>query len=101
VPGAGALSAAITSATGVKPLVIGKPEPASLQLALEKMRTSANETAAIGDRLDTDIEGGQRAGLPTVLVLTGVATRHDVESASIKPTWVFENLVELRRALGG
>jgi 4-nitrophenyl phosphatase len=101
VPGAGALIAAVTSATGIRPLVIGKPEPACFELALEKMGTCAGETAAIGDRLDTDIEGGHRAGLPTILVLTGVTTRNDVESALIKPTWVFENLSELRGALGG
>jgi HAD superfamily hydrolase (TIGR01457 family) len=101
VPGAGALIAAVTSATGVRPLVIGKPEPACFEIALEKMGTRAGETAAIGDRLDTDIDGGQRAGLPTILVLTGVTTRNDVDSAVIKPTWVFEDLSELRSALGG
>src|SRR5262249_55525934 len=85
VPGAGALIAAITSATGVSPLVIGKPEPACFEMALEKMGTRVGETAAIGDRLDTDIVGGHRAGLPTILVLTGVSSRNDIASALIKP----------------
>lgn len=99
VPGAGALAAALTAATGVTPVVIGKPEPAALQMALERMDADPHTTAALGDRLDTDIEGGYRAGLPTILVLTGVATRQDMANYHVQPTWVFTNLRALIDAL--
>jgi ribonucleotide monophosphatase NagD (HAD superfamily) len=53
----------------------------------------------LGDRLDTDIEGGQKAGLKTCLVLTGVADQAAVDASPVKPTWVFPDLVALTDAL--
>jgi ribonucleotide monophosphatase NagD (HAD superfamily) len=52
----------------------------------------------LGDRLDTDIEGGTRAGLASILVLTGVTTPEVLAGSSIKPDLVFEDLVRLREA---
>src|SRR5689334_12312480 len=75
IPGAGAWSSVITTATDVKPIVAGKPFPFLLDLSLQRLGTSKEETLVIGDRLDTDIAGGQAAGFPTALVLTGVSTR--------------------------
>jgi 4-nitrophenyl phosphatase len=68
-------------------------------MSLEQLGTRASETATIGDRLDTDIEGGRRAGLRTILVLTGVTTRADADAAQSTPDWVFENLNALREIL--
>jgi 4-nitrophenyl phosphatase len=99
VPGTGAIVAALQSATGVSPLIIGKPEPACFTMAIEKMGRRVAETAAIGDRLDTDIEGGRRAGMPTILVLTGVTSRTDLAGIPQPADWVFNDLDELRRAL--
>ncbi len=99
VPGAGALAAALTTATGVPPMVIGKPEPTALRMALERMQSDPRATAAVGDRLETDIEGGCRAGLQTILVLTGVSTRQDMATFHLQPTWVFANLHDLMDAL--
>ena len=99
VPGCGALIAALKTTTGVSPLIIGKPEPASFQVALQKLGAEARHTAAIGDRLDTDILGGRRAGLRTILVLTGVTPRHELATSDIQPDWVFDNLSELHQAL--
>jgi len=98
-PGAGALIAALKTATGVSPLVVGKPEPTAYHIALELLQAPVETTAAIGDRLDTDIEGGYRAGLKTILVLTGVSTRLDLATFHIAPDWIFENLHELMNAL--
>ena len=92
IPGAGAILAAIQTATDVTPLVIGKPEPAMFEIAIEKMRVPVEATAMLGDRLDTDIEGAQRAGLVSILVLTGVTTRELLAKTRVQPDWVFENL---------
>jgi glycerol 3-phosphatase-2 len=69
-PGNGAFVAALAAATGLRPLVAGKPEPA---LHLESVeRTAARRPLVVGDRLDTDVLGAVRAGCPSLLVLTGV-----------------------------
>ena len=100
VPGAGSLIAALQATTGVYPTVIGKPSPEGFLLALEKMETERETTAAVGDRLDTDILGGERAGLKTILVLSGVSTRAELASSPIEPTWIFDDLPQLVQALG-
>ena len=89
----------LTAATGVKPLIIGKPEPTMLVLGAERLGLTPAETAIIGDRLDTDIVGGHRAGLQTLLVLTGVSTRAEAAAAEVKPDWVFEDLPALQAAI--
>jgi 4-nitrophenyl phosphatase len=97
--GNGALLAALQAATGIKPLIIGKPEIPLFELALHKLDTQPDETLVLGDRLDTDILGGKNAGLATALLLTGVTDRHDLENASIRPDWVFEDLKALSAEL--
>ncbi|MEP7359696.1 MAG: HAD hydrolase-like protein, partial [Anaerolineales bacterium] len=93
--GNGAILAALQAATGVKPIIIGKPEPIMYQQALERLGTDPAYTLAIGDRLDTDILGAVRAGLPSVLVLTGVSQRADLATAPAAPTWVLDSIREL------
>jgi len=95
VPGNGAIIAALEAATGVAPFVVGKPEPAIFDLALAKMGVGKDGAAVIGDRLETDILGGQRADLITILVLSGVASRQELENSTIKPDLVFENVRQL------
>jgi 4-nitrophenyl phosphatase len=65
----------IVTATGVEPIVAGKPSPYLMELSLEKLGTSKAETLVVGDRLDTDIAAGQAAGCPTALVLSGVSQK--------------------------
>lgn len=100
IPGAGSFQAAIRAATGVEPVVIGKPEPTLIALALERVGAAPDQAALIGDRLDTDILGGHRAGVHTILVLTGVSTRHAAESAAARPTLIADTLDEVAEALG-
>ena len=88
VPGNGAILAAIEAATGVTPVVTGKPEPQMYEAALRRMDASPEDTAMLGDRLDTDIAGAARVGLKTVLVLSGIATEEDVAASAIKPDLV-------------
>jgi len=94
-PGAGSILAAIEAATGVTPTVIGKPEPYMFNVAVQKMGTKPEETAMIGDRLETDILGGQRAGLKTILVTTGVDNKASVREKGIEPDAIFSGINEL------
>jgi len=100
-PGNGATLAALTATTGRQPMVFGKPEPHLFRQAIARLGTRPERTASLGDRLETDILGGSRAGLRTILVLTGVTSRSDLAGAEVQPDWVYEDLVELWRALQG
>ncbi|HEV2109309.1 MAG TPA: HAD-IIA family hydrolase [Thermomicrobiales bacterium] len=99
VPGAGSIIAGIALASGVQPTVIGKPSPRTLLHAAKQMGASPAETVMIGDRLDTDILAGQRADMLTVLVLTGVSSRDDVEREGIVPDLIFDNALALHHAI--
>jgi 4-nitrophenyl phosphatase len=98
-PGAGSIVAAIRTCAGVDPVVIGKPNTYMAEMALEKLELAPAEVLCVGDRLETDILFGVRAGMPTALVLTGVSRREDIEKSEGKPTYVFENLPDLMSAL--
>ena len=102
-PGGGALVAALTTSTGVTPLVMGKPEPAGLSLIAASWGVSAGDMAVVGDRLDTDIAAANAFGCLSVLVLTGVSTRAEAEQAvaAEKPGAVLESLVDLPAVLEG
>lgn len=95
IPGTGSILAAVATAAGVNPLVIGKPEPTILSLALERLGVPAERAAIVGDRLSTDVAGGLRLGLFTVLVLTGSTSRQDAERSTVQPHLIVEDLVEL------
>ncbi|MCC7023749.1 MAG: HAD-IIA family hydrolase [Thermomicrobiales bacterium] len=99
VPGAGSLIAALVAASGRQPVVIGKPETPMLEMAMLRMGTRPEETVMVGDRLDTDILAGERAGMPTVLVLTGVSTRADLAEAEALPDVIVSDLPSLAEAL--
>ena len=101
VPGAGSIVAALAAATGQAPVIIGKPETPMLLAAMEQMGTTPDETVMLGDRLDTDILAGDRAGMPTVLVLTGVSTREDLATAEALPDVIVSDLTSLVEALTG
>lgn len=101
IPGNGALLEAMRLATNVAPIIIGKPEPEMMRQAMRRMgdtATSAN-TAAIGDRLDTDILGAQRAGLSTLLVLTGITSAEQAATDPIRADYVFDSIREITQAL--
>lgn len=96
VPGAGSVIGMIALASGVDPVIIGKPKRAMFEVALQRLGSAPAETLMIGDRLNTDIEGGFHAGLKTAMVLTGVNSRDDIEA--IQPDYVFDGLPELIQA---
>lgn len=101
VPGNGAMLAALRKATGVEPRIIGKPEPHLYLHAIALLQTEPDRALAVGDRLETDILGGQRAGMMTALILTGVTQRHELVNSPIQPDVVFEDLPQLTRDLMG
>ncbi len=96
VPGTGALIAAIATGAEVQPIAIGKPEPTMFEQAMAAMGAKPVTTATLGDRIDTDMEGGRRAGLRTILVLSGSTSRP--EAAAYGADHVFENIAELTQA---
>lgn len=80
IPGAGAWISVIVAATGIEPIYAGKPAPYLFELARERLGTAKEETLVVGDRLETDIAGGQIAGCPVALVLSGVSTHEQGEA---------------------
>lgn len=97
-PGNGSLLQVVITATGVRPVVAGKPEPPLHAEAVA--RTGARRPLVVGDRLDTDIEGAVRAGADSLLVLTGVTTPQDAVLAppGQRPTYLAADLGGLLEA---
>ena len=95
LPGNGSMVAALRAATGAEPLVAGKPAPALMQDALA--RGDFRTPLVVGDRLDTDIAGANAAGLPSLMVLTGVNTALDAILADThhRPGYLGEDLRSL------
>ncbi|MGA8112951.1 MAG: HAD-IIA family hydrolase [Actinocatenispora sp.] len=96
LPGNGSLVAALAHALGRRPdHEMGKPRPELFLQAVE--RRGRSRPLVVGDRLDTDIEGAVRAGVPSLLVLTGVCTPVDLLAAppESRPTYVANDLREL------
>ncbi len=102
IPGNGALLASVQAASGVQPIVIGKPETPAMLEILQLAYATPEDTIVVGDRLDTDILVGKRIGACTVLVLTGIAKEEDLEFAppDMQPDVVVETLPELLPKLG-
>jgi 4-nitrophenyl phosphatase len=99
MPGAGALLAFLEASTGIKPVVIGKPNKAIFEQALKEIEAMPAETAMVGDRIGTDIVGGQAAGLSTILLLSGAARREDIDAAQVSPDWIFNDIQSLTEFL--
>jgi len=95
IPGTGAWISVVTSATGIEPIVAGKPFPFLLELARDRLGTKQDETLVVGDRLETDIAGGQAAGMPVALVLSGVSTRAEGLAWLPEVEIIAEDLTEL------
>jgi 4-nitrophenyl phosphatase len=98
IPGSGAIVAAVQTCAGVSPVVIGKPEPVLLDMAMDQMGAQRETTACLGDRLDTDIAGAIAANMASIMVLTGINSRQDIETSPYKPDFVLEGLPDLMAA---
>jgi len=95
IPGAGAWYSVVVTATGVQPTVAGKPHPFLMELALEKLGTTKDESLVVGDRLETDIAAGQGVGCPTALVLSGVSTMQQADNWRPAPDLIAADLTKL------
>ena len=96
-PECGANLAFLTATTGVQPEVVGKPQPHLFQMSLQTLDVPPAQAVMIGDRLETDIHGAQRAGLRAILVCTGVDNAESVARKGIRPDLVVTDLGELAR----
>lgn len=92
-PGAGSILAAVTTATGATPLVVGKPERPMFEAAAEM--TGATRPLVVGDRLDTDIAGARNIGWDSFLVLTGASQPPDLLVSDALPSYVAADLSAL------
>ncbi len=99
VMGNGGIIAALEAVTGVEAISIGKPEPILYQQAFAILGTTADNTVAIGDRLNTDILGAVNAGMRSILVLTGVSSEQDIEDIDYQPTWIMDDIRAITQKL--
>jgi 4-nitrophenyl phosphatase len=95
IPGSGAVVASLVASTDVTPIVMGKPEPTMYHVALEKLGADPATTAAVGDRLETDILGGIRAGIKTIFVLGGAGKMEELQQVDYAPDLIVDNIAAL------
>src|ERR1035437_3464138 len=101
MPGAGSIVAAIVAASGVEPVSIGKPGPLLLEIAAHAVGRNVAEAVMIGDSLVTDVPAAVAVGARSVLMLTGITKRDQIETLAEKarPTEVAADAAELAAAL--
>ena len=96
-PACRALMAPIELVTGKSAYFVGKPNPLMMRTGLKLLGVHSEETAIVGDRMDTDIVAGIETGLDTALVLTGVTTRETIGDFPYRPRLVLENVGEIAK----
>jgi glycerol 3-phosphatase-2 len=94
-PATGSILAAVETAAGTHAIVVGKPEPHIFEIA-RSLLPDCRRVAVVGDHLEADIAGGKRAGLISILVLTGTTSREDLEAVEVeRPDIVLTSLADL------
>ncbi|WP_040162326.1 HAD-IIA family hydrolase [Nigerium massiliense] len=101
VPATGAVAAMLTAATGREPYIVGKPNPMMFRSAMNRIEAHSESTAMIGDRMDTDMVAGMEAGLHTILVMSGVASKESITKFPYRPNTVLDGVADLVRILKG
>ncbi len=99
VPATGAVASLISTATGVGPYFVGKPNPLMVRSALNALDAHSEVSGVIGDRMDTDVKSGLEAGMFTVLVLTGSTAADEVGRYPYRPSLVVDSVAELATLL--
>ena len=95
MPATGSLIAPIEIATGKRAYFVGKPNPLMLRHGLKKIDCHSEEIAFIGDRMDTDIIAGIESNVDTVLVLTGVTAKEDIENFPYRPKYILDSVADI------
>ncbi len=99
-PGSGAIIGAITSVLGREPdAILGKPSETATNIALDRLAVDPESCLVVGDRLDTDLLLGARAGMTTVLVESGIAAAKDIQDSAVVPDYVIDSLGDIGRVL--
>ncbi len=95
LPATGSVAQLIRHATGKAPYYVGKPNPLMMREGLNQIEGHSEATVMIGDRMDTDVIAGIEAGLETILVLSGVTRRQDVERFPYRPGRIIDSVADL------
>lgn len=95
LPATGSVAQLIRHATGRAPYFVGKPNPLMIREGLNKIGGHSEATVMVGDRMDTDIVAGIESGLQTILVLSGMTQRPDVERYPYRPGRIVDSVAEL------
>lgn len=96
----GAFIDGLEYASGTHAMIIGKPSADFFQIALDDMGLQAADVAIIGDDIDADVAGGQRAGLKGILVKTGKYRQAYIDASAVRPDLVMDSIADLPAALG-
>lgn len=94
-PSTKALIAPIEIATGKKAYFVGKPNPLMMRIALKKLEVQREEAIVIGDRMDTDIRCGLESEIDTLLVLSGITSKDDIDRFPYHPRYVLGGVIDL------
>ena len=95
VPACGAMAALMEKASGKAPFFVGKPNPLMMRTALNYLNIHSEDTVMVGDRMDTDIVAGVESGMRTILVLSGVTGRADIERFPYRPTTILDSVADI------
>jgi 4-nitrophenyl phosphatase len=95
IPGSGSILAALETASGKKPLIIGKPMPTMFQIALNNLQIRPANALVVGDQMGTDIAAGIEAGCLTALVLSGVSDKATLDTYPFRPTFIAPDFTHL------
>jgi NagD protein len=97
--GIAATAAMIEEAAGVKAFVVGKPGPVMMRSARKALGLETAETTVIGDTMDTDIQGGVQMGYKTILVLSGITKKEELQKYAFKPDMVVNSVQDIKLPL--
>jgi NagD protein len=95
LPATGSVAALISRATGRDPYFVGKPNPMMFRSALNRIEAHSENTAMIGDRMDTDVVAGIEAGLETILVLTGSTRLEQIDGYPYRPSRILNSIQDV------
>lgn len=96
VPACGAMASLIEKASGISPFFVGKPNPLMMRTALNYLNVHSENTIMIGDRMDTDIVAGVTSGMETILVLSGVTKKEDIDKYPYLPNHILDSVADIK-----